>query len=486
MKRILLPFLLLTWTTCCFAEQKHTWNAPGVPEKPSDFWSIPAGEPPHVTGIAPPPATPDIRNKVDWTLAALIDFALETGYDTKASWNEAKAAAAAFQSEKSAWFPEVNLGADFAYAKGSAVGGLFTFAQKTLEPGAFLNYVLYDFGKRGADVDEARKLLIAADFRHNAAIEDLILQVQQAYYAYIGSKSLLQAQEVSIQSAQTALDAAKQRHDAGLATIADVLQAQTALSQAEFAAATTRGQIQILRGTLAIAIGIPPSIAKFEVVDELPNDLPLDSISTEVFKMISEGFTRHPDLAAARADVLAAEAHVRSLQAERFPLIEFNGSAQRLYYVSPSAQANNYAASVSITFPLFDGFRRKYDVREAQSQANALKAQTTSRQQQVGLRIWTAYFALTTSAERIKTTRNLLDSARESYDVATGRYKEGVGSILDVLASQSAFQNALAQDVQTRTEWFLALAQLNRNMGTLGYPDENKLIFQNGSQDVNQ
>jgi outer membrane protein TolC len=93
---------------------------------------------------------------------------------------------------------------------------------------------------------------------------------------------------------------------------------------------------------------------------------------------------------------------------------------------------------------------------------------------------------LTTSAERIKTTRKLLESAQQSYEVASGRYKEGVGSILDVLASQSALQDALAQDVRTRTEWFLALAQLNRNMGTLGYPDENKLILQPASQDVNQ
>ncbi len=103
-----------------------------------------------------------------------------------------------------------------------------------------------------------RKLLLAANFRHNAEVQNLILEVQRAYYGYIGFKALLQAQQSSIERAKADLDAASQRHDAGLATIADVLQTRTQLAEAEFAAATTAGQIQILRGTLAIAIGIPP------------------------------------------------------------------------------------------------------------------------------------------------------------------------------------------------------------------------------------
>lgn len=486
MKKLLSLLFLLTWIVPAFSEDQNSWKSPDVPAKPSDFWKVPAGEPPKLIGATPAPAPPEIQNKIDWTLADLIDFALETGYTTRASWNDAKAASAAFHSEQSAYYPEVNLLAEIARAKGSAVGGRFTFQQDTFQPAALIHYVLYDFGKRRSDVDEARKLLLSADFRHNAAVEDLILEVQQAYYAYIGSKSLLQAQEVSVESARTALDAAKQRHDAGLATIADVLQAQTAFSQAQFAAATTRGQIQILRGTLAIAIGIPPVKAKFEVVDELPKDLPLDAISKEVFTMISEGFARRPDLAATRSEVLAAEAHAKSLQADRFPTIEFDSNLNRLFYISPNGRSNNYTASLSISFPLFDGFKRKYDAAEARAQAEALKARATSEQQQVGLQIWTSYFQLTTTAERIKATRDIFDSAQQSYEVASGRYKEGVGSILDVLAAQTALASARAQDVQTRTEWFLALASLNRNIGTLGYPDENKLIFQNGSQDGNQ
>ena len=62
---------------------------------------------------------------------------------------------------------------------------------------------------------------------------------------------------------------------------------------------------------------------------------------------------------------------------------------------------------------------------------------------------------------------NLLASATQSEEVARGRYAEGVGSILDLLTAQSALADARAQHVQSRWTWYLALAQLARDVGVL-------------------
>jgi outer membrane protein len=477
--------MMLIALTTGAQDDKNTWSSPGIPPKPGEFWKVPSTNPPELKGASPVPASPEIQNKLDWTLADLIDFALDTAYTTKESWNLAKAAQAEYNSRRGEFFPEITLGTDLARIRSSAIGGQFTFRQDTLEPAATMRWVLFDFGRRAADVDEARKLLLAANFRHNSEVQQLILDVQRAYYGYIGSKALLQAQQLSIERARADLDAARHRHDAGLATIADVLQAQTQLAEAEFAAATTTGQIQILRGTLAIAIGIPPSKSQFEVVDELPSDLPLEEVSREIMTLIQEGIKRRPELAAVRSEALSAEAHARSTRAEQFPTVETNAGLQRLYYIDPWTASNNYQASVSISFPLFDGFMRRNDYLQAKAEADAAKARVASFQQQVGLQIWTSYFQLNTSGERIKTTRKLLASAEESYEVASGRYREGVGSILDVLAAQNALEEARAQDVRTRTEWLLALSQLYHDMGLLGLEDQFS-VLSNTNQEVKQ
>ena len=68
------------------------------------------------------------------------------------------------------------------------------------------------------------------------------------------------------------------------------------------------------------------------------------------------------------------------------------------------------------------------------------------------------------------TAQDLLASAEASYDVALGRYKEGVGSILDLLAAQSVLEDGRVQLVRARSDWFLALVQFTHDTGTLAPP----------------
>src|SRR5204862_380480 len=79
----------------------------------------------------------------------------------------------------------------------------------------------------------------------------------------------LAAQQTTVKEAQTNLEAAEQRHRVGLATIADVLQAKTARSQAQLALETVEGTLQTTRGALALAMGLPANVP-YDV--ELPPD----------------------------------------------------------------------------------------------------------------------------------------------------------------------------------------------------------------------
>jgi len=72
---------------------------------------------------------------------------------------------------------------------------------------------------------------------------------------------------------------------------------------------------------------------------------------------------------------------------------------------------------------------------------------------------------LQTAAQLVKTSRDLLASAEQTERVAFGRYKEGVGTIIDLLVAQSALANARSQEIQARAEWLAALAQLAHDTG---------------------
>ena len=81
--------------------------------------------------------------------------------------------------------------------------------------------------------------------------------------------------------------------------------------------------------------------------------------------------------------------------------------------------------------------------------------------------MFSAYYALQTSTRRVPTAEDLVASARQSSEVALARYKAGVGSVLDLLAAQSALASARAQHVDARLAWSVSLAQLAHDAGVL-------------------
>jgi outer membrane protein TolC len=87
--------------------------------------------------------------------------------------------------------------------------------------------------------------------------------------------------------------------------------------------------------------------------------------------------------------------------------------------------------------------------------------------QQVIFEVFSSYYTLQTATRRVHTADDLLASAEQSTEVALARYKEGVGTVLDLLAAQSALADARAQRIQARLEWNVSLAQLAHDAGLL-------------------
>lgn len=109
----------------------------------------------------------------------------------------------------------------------------------------------------------------------------------------------------------------------------------------------------------------------------------------------------------------------------------------------------------------------QYDQQAATELYQAALARAAVTKQQVIQQVFTAYYTLRTSTNRVRTSSDLLASATQSETVARERYREGVGSIVDLLIAQSALANARAQSVDARWEWRTALAQLAHDVGAL-------------------
>jgi outer membrane protein len=232
------------------------------------------------------------------SLRKLVAFALQNSPQTRSSWLNSRAAAAGVVSRRSAYYPTVAAQVQAGYTH-TAIGGTTVFDGFTLTPGASLSYLLLDLGGRSADIEEAEALLDVANLSHNRTVQDVVLNVEQAYFQYVSAKALVAANEDTLKETQTAFQAAEERRNAGVATVADVLQAKTLVSQARLALQQNQGQVIALRGALATSLGVPANLPVD--VGELPAELPLRPLEEAVEKLIAEAQAKRPDLARARA-----------------------------------------------------------------------------------------------------------------------------------------------------------------------------------------
>ena len=438
-------------------------------DSPARPWTPPARETRPPEPIPAPAISAELQAPGRmWTLADIVDVGLANNPQTRAAWNTARAASAAVSISLGAYLPSIGVTLTGTKQKAVFAGGQFIIDQTTLTPAASLNLLIFDFGGREADVRSARMALEAANWTQNAVLQNVILEIEGVYYQYVAARALLEAQETSRKGAQANDDAANARHRAGVATIADVLQAKTSLSSIDLQIVTTRGLIQTLHGALASSMGLPANAA-FEIAEGLPEAIPFESVSKQVELSIKEAEARRPDLAASRAQVLEAEASVRKARSTFFPALSVGGNAGRIYYLGNPVSNPFYAVSATIDLSFLFGLQ-KYAVLAAKAQTEVARDRMTELDRTVGLQVWTSYYGLKTSEQEIATATDLLASAEASYNVALDRYKAGVGSILDLLAAQSVLADGRVQLVRARSDWFLALVQFAHDTGTLAPP----------------
>src|SRR3989475_1015973 len=482
--------LALLALSACLSNPPGVRGVAGTAPAPNVLWTPPRERHPRdTTAATPPPALPIyLAQRVQaLTLPDIVALALRRNTATAAAWADARAAAAPSGAARGQYFPPLPADLTAPAVKTAATAGRVSVQQQLYGPTLNASWLLFDFGTRSGSVAGAREALLAADWTHNAVIQNVVLQVETAYFEYHATKALLAAQQTTVKEAQTNLEAAEQRHRVGLATIADVLQAKTARSQAQLALETVEGTLQTTRGALALAMGLPANVP-YDV--ELPPDTtPPLGITDSLDALIDRAVRARPDLMAARATAQAAQSRVAVARGQALPSLVVSGTGSGTYFFRrplATQQGNSYSATIGLQIPLFSGWSQIYDVRAASAVARAADERRQGVEQQVIFQVFNSFYAVRTATQRVRTSDDLLASATQSEQVALGRYRAGAGSLLDLLTAQAVLADARAQVIDARLAWYSALAQLGHDTGILGLDGQNGLHLQTDSTGPNR
>jgi outer membrane protein len=409
-----------------------------------------------------------------------IERALCESPKTRSAWAAIKVAAANLGISKSAYLPTLVGTVKYAYQHNvtqvsDASQLQSNFAKPVNEESLALGWVLYDFGARAASLKNSKALLLAAQANHDATVQSIFASTAKDYFSAQASNANVLSKRRIENAAHDNLGAAAARVAKGVAPVTDQLQANTAFAQAVYERAKAEGDLRAAVGTLAVDMSLSPDEA-LNLPELDSGALPDTHFVRAVHDLLEEARQAHPKVLAAAAQWQAALANIHFVRARGFPVLRLVGESDRSDQpVSaslgqpelPALTKENYIG-IKIEIPLFEGFNRNYQVRQAEAQADMQEQGLRDTQQQVAVSVWSSVQELQSDTENMRNTDVVLQSARQAFDAAQHRYQSGVGNILEILNAQSTLSASEQQWIKAQLDWRTARLQLAASMGTLG------------------
>jgi NodT family efflux transporter outer membrane factor (OMF) lipoprotein len=304
----------------------------------------------------------------------------------------------------------------------------------------------------------------AAEVDAQAARLMLSSNVARAYIALAQAHEAADIAQSDEQRASHLLELGRQRVKAGLDNQLQIRNAETAVASAQQQGQAAQQQIDAARNALAALLGKGPDrgldIARPSLLSAPTSDIP-DVVSSELLG-------HRPDVVAARWRVEAAHHGIKASKAEFYPTVNLSalvgvaaGNLSDLF----SSDALLAQGGPAISLPIFDGGRLRNNL--AQSDAEYDLAVANYNQSLIGAlrEVADALQASRSLDAQLVSTRRARESAQAAWQLATTRYKAGLGTQLDVLSAQRPLLQIDQQLAALRAQRLAASVDLDRALG---------------------
>jgi outer membrane protein TolC len=391
------------------------------------------------------------------SLDGLVALALEQVPSLQAAQATARAQRAREGVAGSPFWPQVGVAANYGQLQGVFPS---TFNGPVVDNGAAnltLRQLITNFGQTEAQVGMARATADAGVAQSKAVAVQVAFNVRQAYLQWVQARGLEAQSRSQLHNAEQVLARAESFVRHGARPRIDATRAEVLVAQARAALVDALNQVEVARRTLETAVGGTPVTGE----PAFPAEPDLARLPVDLLRVIAH--REHPSLIAGQALVRGAEATVRLTERQHWPDLSLNaagGLREQGLQLAP-----NWQAGVSLAMPILTGGNLQHQHEAALEARTAAEAEFRDRALQVHLGVYRAHLALTGAREKRVALALAVKAAQETHRLAQNRYRDGVGSIIEISEAQTLLANAEAELVRGTANVHLAIAELQRALG---------------------
>ncbi|MGD9496263.1 MAG: TolC family protein [Armatimonadota bacterium] len=254
---------------------------------------------------------------------------------------------------------------------------------------------------------------------------------------------------------------------AGVAPHFDVVQANTELARAQEQLISAQTGVAQLQSQLRRMLALPQSTV-LALVDPPPPESP----DGELTDLIEQAWAKRPEVVAAETGVRVAEMNLKLSQCDLAPLVSLTGSWTQQSAGGLGASDYSWQVGVVAQKPLFDGGAQRGKVEAAQAQLTAAQLRVEQAREQTALAVVQQFLAVEEARQKIDTAQQGVAEARERRRMAQLRYREGLGTGIEVIDADTALAAAEASLVNAEYDLQLAVTRLRTATGVAELPPQ--------------
>ena len=323
--------------------------------------------------------------------------------------------------------------------------------------GATLSQLITDFGHTTNLLRSARLQAKAEGQNAVATRNDILLAVDQAFYAGLETHAVLRVAEQTVASRQLLADQVSALAKSKLKSDLDLSFANVNLAQAKLLYLDALNNDKSAMASLSAILGYS-TLEHFDLVSDTGSLMPPPA---DIDRLVADAFGKRPELLALEFESESAAKIHQADRDEMLPTI----SALAAYGDAPVRDDRVYgpygAVGVNVQIPVFNGFLISSRSRESDLRAQAARRRLMDLRNRIARDVRTSWLAANTAFDRVTVSGQLLAQANQALDLAQTRYKLGLSSIVELSQAQLQQTQAEIGNVQAGYEYQLALSALS-------------------------
>jgi outer membrane protein len=328
--------------------------------------------------------------------------------------------------------------------------------------GIGVTQLVTDFGRTHELVKSSNLHARAEEENVTTARADVLLRVDQAYYAVLKAQAVLRVAQETVKDRQLVSDQVTALEKNKLKSGLDVSFANVDLAQAQLLLVQAQNDVQASYAELNAALGYNDQ-RTFTLAEAATPPAP----PADVSELIREALRNRPELISQQLDVSSAQSYATAQRDLWLPTISAAGAAGLVPYRVAQLPPRYAAAGFDVNIPIFNGHLFGALRAEANAEARAQEQFLRAEQNSVVRDVQKAWLNAVSGYQRVSLTDQLFAQAKQAFDLAQARYQLGLSSIIELSQAQLNLTQAQIAQVSAKYDYQAERSALNYQVGQL-------------------